>query len=84
VFALPCPALADGFCSIYHQQRPRACGWFECDLVAAVRAGRETPRSAGEVIARTKALRDRARTDPTVGAELQTAVRTHFRAAAPE
>jgi len=78
-FELPCPAVADGRCTIYDQHRPRACHDFNCDLVAAVVAGSTSPSAAREVIALTIVLRDRVRAGQADEAELRGQVETHFR-----
>lgn len=79
VFALPCPAVAHGVCTIYHRQRPRACVWFECDLVRAVAAGAVSSFEARTVIVDTKALRDRVRIGLADDNELRRQVTVHFR-----
>jgi hypothetical protein len=80
VFALPCPALADGACTVYHRHRPRACGWFECDLLVAVGAGTTSPAEARATIAATRDLRDRVRAGTADEAELRGQVVARFRA----
>lgn len=79
VFELPCPAVSDGVCTIYHLHRPGACGWFECDLSSAVLAGEVDADEARAVIAATVALRDRVRAGSADPAELASAVERHFR-----
>ena len=79
VFELPCPAVSDGVCTIYHLHRPGACGWFECDLSSAVLAGAVGADEARAVIAATVALRDRVRAGEADATELTTAVERHFR-----
>jgi Fe-S-cluster containining protein len=79
VFALPCPAVDRGVCTIYHLQRPRACGWFECDLSTAVAEGEVPAEDARAVIADTLALRDRVRAGAADDAELRRQVERHFR-----
>jgi hypothetical protein len=79
VFELPCPAFDGHACGIYSLQRPRACGWFECDVSTAVGAG-ELPRPAARaIIESTRALRDRVRAGAAAEAELRVAVERHFR-----
>jgi uncharacterized protein len=78
-FALPCPALSDGACTIYHQGRPQACSWFVCDLAAAVADGRTTPLAARATIAATQALRDRVRAGEASEGALRDQVVAHFR-----
>jgi hypothetical protein len=79
VFELPCPAVSDGVCTIYHLHRPGACGWFECDLSSAVLVGEVGADEARSVIAATVALRDRVRSGEADPAELSSAVQQHFR-----
>lgn len=79
VFALPCPALDRGVCTVHHLHRPQACGWFECDLSAAVADGRIGRRAAVQVIADTLDLRDRVRAGLAERAELDRQLRHHFR-----
>jgi len=78
-FELPCPALADGACTIYHQGRPRACSWFVCDLAAAVAEGRTAPVQARATIVATQALRDRVRAGEAPAEALRAQVVAHFR-----
>jgi hypothetical protein len=78
-FALPCPAVADGRCTIYDQHRPRACHEFNCDLVHAVANGTTSAAAAGQVIATTLALRDRVRAGEVPERELRVLVAAHFR-----
>ena len=80
VFELPCPAVADGCCTIYDQHRPRACHEFNCDLVHAVASGAISADEARSVIAETVALRDRVRAGRAPEAELRRRVETVFRA----
>lgn len=79
VFALPCPAVEAGVCTVYRLHRPRACSRFECDLATDVRAGRITPVVAREIIADTVALRDRVAAGEAGPEELRQAVTAHFR-----
>jgi len=81
VFALPCPAVERGICTIYHLQRPRACGWFECDLSTAVAEGQVPADEARTIIIETLALRDRVRSGAAEQAELRARVQQHFRRA---
>jgi uncharacterized protein len=80
VFALPCPAVADGVCTIYDRQRPRACAEFFCDLHGAVEAGRTSRAEAVATIRATQALRDRVRAGTADERELRAQVVAHFRA----
>ncbi len=79
VFELPCPAVSEGVCTIYHLHRPGACGAFECDLSAAVLAGDVGADEARSVIAATVALRDRVRAGEADAGELADVVAQHFR-----
>ena len=79
VFELPCPAVSEGVCTIYHLHRPGACAWFECDLSRSVLAGETPVDEARAVIGATIALRDRVRAGTGDAAELRSAVEVHFR-----
>jgi hypothetical protein len=79
VFELPCPAVCDGVCTIYHLHRPGACGWFECDLSSAVLDGRVPAEEARAVVAATVALRDRVGAGEAEATELRSEVERHFR-----
>jgi hypothetical protein len=79
VFALPCPALHEGTCTVFHQHRPRACEQFACDLLVAERAGHVTRADALAAIAETLALRDAVRRGACEPDSLTAAVRRHFR-----
>ena len=49
VFALPCPAVRDGCCTVFDAHRPHACSQFACRLLLAHEAGeveRTTARRA--------------------------------------
>ena len=79
VFALPCPAF-DGYCCTIHDlHRPRACGWFECDVSTAVADGSMAWADARRVIDDTIVLRDRVRRGEAPETDLRRAVATHFR-----
>ncbi len=84
VFALPCPAVHEGRCTVFHQHRPRACEQFACDLLVAERAGHVARSEALATIAATVALRDAVRRGEREPEALQAAVRTHFRSPADE
>jgi hypothetical protein len=84
VFALPCPAVHEGCCTVFHQHRPRACEQFECDLLVAERAGHVTRADALATIAATVALRDAVRRGEAGPAALQAEVRAHFLARTTE
>jgi hypothetical protein len=79
VFALPCPGFDGHSCTIHDLQRPRACGWFECDVSTAVATGEMPMSQARSLIAATRALRDRVRTGEAPEAELREVVERHFR-----
>ena len=79
VFALPCPAVDEGVCSIYRQHRPRACSLFECDLTRAVADGRLSLEDARQVIADTVVLRDEVSAGTAAPEELEQRVARHFR-----
>ncbi len=80
VFALPCPAFDGRLCTIHHLHRPRACGWFECDLALAVARGELHLAEAREVIERTRQLRRRVEAGEATDAELRRQVERWFRA----
>ena len=79
VFALPCPAVRDGACTVYDKHRPHACTQFECDLLRAVTDGRVSMEAAREVIGDTILQRDRVRAGESDDAELVALIHTHFR-----
>lgn len=79
VFSLPCPAFDGHLCTIHSLQRPRACGWFECDVSTAVAAGEMTRAEARSIIEATRALRDRVRAGRSAVSELRAVVARHFR-----
>jgi Fe-S-cluster containining protein len=78
VFALPCPALADGTCTVHDLHRPHACSQFECSLSAAVRDGEVPAGDARAVIAETRARLAGTGGDRPVPAEVQALVERHF------
>lgn len=78
-FALPCPAVADGVCTIYDLHRPRACREFECDVCRGVVEGRLAVEDARAIIARTAAVRDEVRAGRADASELRRLVHAHFR-----
>ena len=57
VFALPCPAVTDGRCTIHGLHRPSACAQFECRVSASVLDGSMTTETARATIARAFSLR---------------------------
>lgn len=83
-FALPCPAVADGVCTIYDLHRPRACHEFECDVALAVADGRLAVADARAIITRTMAVRDDVRAGRADASELRRLVRAHFRSDADD
>lgn len=80
VFALPCPAVVGGVCTVFDRHRPHACRQFECDLLVATQAGRVGRADALATIAATARLRDEVRAGTRPPPELRAAVRAHFRA----
>jgi Fe-S-cluster containining protein len=58
VFALPCPAVNEGICTIHALHRPSACSQFECSLSQGVIDEAVTPDEARLLISATFALRD--------------------------
>lgn len=61
VFALPCPALCDGECTIFSLHRPSACAQFECAISAAFLEGKLSLSMAKETIQEAFVLRDQLR-----------------------
>jgi hypothetical protein len=80
VFTLPCPAVADGVCTVYDKHRPHACAQFVCDLLRAVTDGRVAPETARGIIRDTILVRDRVRAGTDEEADLGARIRAHFRA----
>lgn len=78
-FALPCPAVLEGTCTIYHLQRPRACAAFECDVVTDLAAGVIERAEAHRIITATGALRDEVRAGVAARSALDDMVTRHFR-----
>ena len=58
VFALPCPAVQGGVCTIHALHRPSACSQFECSLSQGVIDETVTAEEARLLISATFALRD--------------------------
>jgi hypothetical protein len=81
VFALPCPAVRDGVCTVYDSHRPSACAQFSCDLLTALEEGRIDVEDARVIIGETLRVRDGVRTGTAGAADLGALVRAHFRAA---
>ena len=80
VFALPCPAVRDGACTVYENHRPSACGRYSCDLLRAVDDGRVSIDDARAVIGDTIRTRDRVRAGMADQSTLDALVGAHFRA----
>lgn len=59
VFALPCPALCEGQCTIFSLHRPSACAQFECAVSAAFHAGDLSLREAKQRIQEAFVLREK-------------------------
>ena len=57
VFALPCPAVSEGVCTVHGQHRPAACAQFECAVSRQVLEGTLSTGDARRLIAEVKALR---------------------------
>jgi uncharacterized protein len=79
VFALPCPAVRDGVCTVYDQHRPSACSRYACRLLAGVEEGRIDEGAARATIRATIALRDGVRAGLAPSSELDAEVDRHFR-----
>jgi hypothetical protein len=79
VFALPCPAVVGGVCTVYDKHRPHACSQFRCDLLVAVDEGRVTAEAARAVIRETIGQRDRLRAGVAAEEDLGALIRTPFR-----
>jgi uncharacterized protein len=80
VFALPCPAVRDGVCTVYDKHRPSACAQFSCDLLDAVGEGGVTVDDARRIIRETIVTRDRVRAGSADDSDLLALVNAHFRA----
>ncbi|NCY15557.1 MAG: hypothetical protein EBX39_02100 [Actinobacteria bacterium] len=80
VFELPCPAVADGVCTIHHLHRPRACALFECDLSRRVLDGRLDATIARGIIEEVLDLRTRVERGDAGAEELRDRLRRDFRA----
>lgn len=57
VFALPCPAVRDGCCTVFDAHRPHACAQFACRLLRAHDDGTVDRTTALAAIADTLAAR---------------------------
>lgn len=71
VFALPCPALSAGMCTIHDLHRPRACHEFECAVSIAVADMSMTRSEATAIIGATFAMRAGARSGAITMAEFE-------------
>lgn len=80
VFALPCPGVRDGVCTVYDTHRPSACAQFSCALLRAVEDGRTGVGDACVIIRDTIELRDQVRSGEADPADLAALVDEHFRA----
>ena len=76
VFALPCPAVVDGVCTVYDLHRPRACAQFECALSTAVAGGSVALADARALVA--EARRFQGLSDDQGRAALRAHVERHF------
>ncbi|MEY4129898.1 MAG: hypothetical protein RLZZ31_22 [Actinomycetota bacterium] len=79
VFALPCPALGEGQCTIFSLHRPSACGQFECAVSAAFLEGKLSLAMAKEKIQQTFSLRDRMRAGEITEQEFDAHIDNVFR-----
>lgn len=83
VFALPCPAVDHGTCTIHQLHRPRACAQFECQLSRAVLDGVVDPDAARSVIEMTIEIREEVRAGQRPPADLEQLLDLHFRGRIP-
>lgn len=83
VFALPCPAVDHGTCTIHQLHRPRACAQFECQLSRAVLDGVVDPDAARSVIEMTLEVRAGVRAGQRPPADLELMLDRHFRGRIP-
>lgn len=79
VFALPCPAVTDGRCTIHDLHRPGACAQFECRVSAAVLEGSMSVDTARTTIGRAFALRDAVTAGRSSPADLEQFLDREFR-----
>jgi len=79
VFALPCPAVNEGICTIHGLHRPSACSQFECKLSRAVLDGKVSPEEARIVISATLGSREQVRAGLMNEGVLQEMLTAHFR-----
>lgn len=76
VFALPCPAVDDGVCTVYELHRPHACAQFQCALSTAVDAGATTPAAARAIVLEGRRLQIRG--DDRARGELRALIERYF------
>lgn len=79
VFALPCPAVVDGVCTVHDLHRPHACGQFECAVSRSVLDGSMSTGEAGRVIAHARDLVERVRSGDERDEVLQEFLDRRFR-----
>lgn len=79
VFALPCPAVAQGCCTIHGLHRPSACAQFECRVSASVLDGSMTVETARATIADAFSLRDEVAAGGRTDSDLQQFLDREFR-----
>lgn len=79
VFALPCPAVDDGRCTIHGLHRPSACAQFECRVSTAVLDGSMTVEIARATIAHAFSLRDEVRAGRRAPGDLELFLDREFR-----
>jgi len=79
VFALPCPAVEAGRCTIHHLQRPSACAQFECRVSRAVLDGSMDPVDARATIVATRSMREEVRAGHLEADVLEVHLDEHFR-----
>jgi hypothetical protein len=79
VFALPCPAVHEGVCTVHHLHRPAACGEFSCALLDDVESGVRSREEALQVIAETLRLRDEVAAGLAPRADLDAQLDRSFR-----
>jgi len=79
VFALPCPAVNEGICTIHDLHRPSACSQFECKLSRAVLDGEVSPEEARIVISATLGSREQVRAGLMSEGVLQEMLTAYFR-----
>lgn len=83
VFALPCPAVHEGRCTIHALHRPSACSQFECKLSSAVLKGDIAKSDARLIIAEALRLRDEVSQGIGQCADFADYLTNHFRPMPP-